>query len=201
MVSLQAPRDKAPPAAPRFVQTRIVGTRFASLLGLALLGGCAAGDYPSLQRWPTPPPSGQEATQPSGQMAAPPAPAAVTPHIAPGCDASAADSVDAEFRAALPATETAMKAASGTTPGTPGWSKGNIALASLQQIRARLSQLLAPAIDAYTADTIDHAQDDARDGPDKRPEGATLAACQAHVGELTTREDEQIDRLHALLPD
>lgn len=199
MVSLQAPRDNAPPAGARFAKSRIAAARFASLplLGMALLGGCAAGDYPSLQRWPTP----QAAAQPSGQMAAPPAPAPVHNHAAPGCDAGAADSVDAEFRAALPAAESAVKEASGATPGTPGWSKGNIALASLQQIRARLGQLLAPAIEAYAADTIDHASDDERDGLAQRPEGAALAACHAHVGDLTAREDEHIDRLHALLPD
>jgi len=197
MASPQAPRDNAPAAAPQ----RIARHRFASALGLMLLSGCAGGDYPSLQRWPTPTPTSTPTPQAAGQIAAPPAPEQVHPHIAPGCDAQAADAIDADFRAALPATEAALKDASDSTPGTPAWSKGNIALASLQQIRARLAQVLAPAEEAYTADVLDHAQDDARDGPDQRPDGAKLAACHAHVAELAEQEDAQIDRLHARLPD
>lgn len=164
-----------------------------------MLGGCAGSrDYPSLQRWPA---ATAPAPQPSGQIAAPTPPAPEHPRVRPGCDAAAADAVDGDFRAALPVAENAVKAASGATPGTPVWSKGNIALASLQQIRARLGQLLAPAIEAYTADTIDHAQDDAVQGAAPRADGAALAACHAHLGDLIASEDAQIDRLHALLPD
>ena len=183
-------------AAPLAPHRRIAHGRFAALAGLLMLSGCAAGDYPSLQRWPVM----QAPTQPAGQIAAPTAPAPEHPHVGPGCDTAAADAIDADFRAALPGVERAVKDASGT-PGTPAWSKGNIALASLQQIRARLGQVMAAAVTAYTADTIDHAQDDARDGPDQRADGAKLAACHAHVGQLVTDEDAQIDRLHALLPD
>jgi hypothetical protein len=200
MASLQPSRDEAPLGRitpRRFTPSRFAATRFASVAGLLMLGGCAGtSDYPSLQRWPSAP-----VQQASGQMAVPSAPAQVHSHVAPGCDAAAADAVDAEFRAALPAVEASVKEASTTTPGTPTWSKGNIALASLQQIRTRLGQLLAPAIEAYTADTIDHAQDDARDGVAPRPDGAALATCHAHISDLTTNEDTQIDRLHALLPD
>jgi hypothetical protein len=158
---------------------RIAPPRFAAL-ALLMLGGCSVGHYPSLQRWPAPHP----VAQPAGQMQAPPAPTPVQPHIAAGCD-----------------DEAAVKDADGAAPGTPLWSKGNVALAGLQQIRTRLAQVMAPAEEAYTADRIEHAQDDARDGPGARAEGAKLAACQAHVVELSTQQDAVIDRLHARLAD
>lgn len=199
MVSPQAPRHAAPVLGPR----RIAPYRFAAPLGAValMLAGCSAGNYPSLQRWPAAQ-SEPQASQPSGQIAAPAPPAPEHPHLAPGCDAQAADAVDAEFRAAVPGTEAALKAVGDAAPGSPSWSKGNIALAGLQQIRARLAQVLAPAIEAYAADTIEHAQDDARDGgPAQRPESAKLAACHAHVSDLAAQEDEVIDRLHAQLAD
>ncbi|MDE1916468.1 MAG: hypothetical protein KGJ57_09520 [Sphingomonadales bacterium] len=200
MVSPQAPRHAAPALGP----WRIASRRFAAPLGAAalLLTGCSAGNYPSMQRWPTPQGEPQAAQQPSGQMAAPAPPPPEDPHLARGCDAQAADTLDAEFSAALPGVEAAVRDVGDAAPGSPGWSKGNMALASLQQIRARMGQVLAPAIEAYTADTIAHAQDDARDGgPARREAGATLAACQAHVSDLAAREDEAIDRLHGQLPD
>lgn len=189
MASLQA---SSRPASANPVG-RIAPARFAAVLAALLLAGCSTGSYPSLQRWP--------AAQPQGRIAAPEAPEQSHPHIRPGCDAVLADSIHAEFRAALPATDAAMKVAGNAAPGTPGWSKGNVALAGLQQIRARLAQVLAPAEEAYVADTIDHAQDDARDGEPPREDGAHLAACRAHVDELTAQEDAQIDLLHARLPD
>lgn len=193
MASLQAsPRRESANASPH-PASRLAHARFATALAALLLAGCSTGSYPSLQRWP--------AAQPQGRIAAPPVPEQTHTHVQPGCDAALADSVHAEFTAALPGTDTALKAASNATPGTPVWSKGNVALAGLQQIRGRLTQVLAPAEEAYVADTIEHAQDDARDGADKREDGVRLAACRAHVDDLATQEDTQIDRLHALLPD
>jgi hypothetical protein len=162
-------------------------------LAALLVAGCSSGSYPSLQRWPTP--------QPQGRIAAPAAPEQTHTHVRPGCDMALADSIHADFSAALPSADTALKAASDATPGSPTWSKGNIALAGLQQIRARLAQVLAPAEEAYVADTIGHAQDDARTGEPPREDGARLVACRAHVDELAAQEDAQIERLHARLPD
>jgi hypothetical protein len=189
MASLQASprRESANPAR------RIASARFAGVLATLLLAGCSSGSYPSLQRWPTP--------QPQGRIAAPPAPEQTHTHVQPGCDAALADSIHADFSAALPGADTALKDANNAAPGSPTWSKGNIALAGLQQIRSRLAQVLAPAEEAYVADTIDHAQDDARTGEPAREDGARLAACRAHVDELTAQEDAQIERLHARLPD
>jgi hypothetical protein len=65
--------------------------------------------------------------------------------------------------------------------GSPTWSKGNLALADLQNIRGRLAQVLAPAEQAYVTDTQNHAQIDARDGVANRPEGERLASCYAHI--------------------
>ena len=189
MASLQA----SPRPACATPARRIAPARFAGVLAALLLAGCSTGSYPSLQRWPTP--------QPQGRIAAPPAPEQTHTHVQPGCDAALADSIHAEFRAAMPGVNTALNAAGKAPPGTPLWSKGNIALAGLQQIRTRLAQVLAPAEEAYVADTIDHAQDDARDGEPPREDGARLAACRVHVDDLVSEEDAQIDRLHALLPD
>jgi hypothetical protein len=192
MASLQAPRPNAPtPRAGRIAPARFAGA--AALLASLSLGACSMGTYPSLARWPAP--------QPAGQIAAPPAPVQTHTHVEPGCDGAQADTIHAEFTAALPPTEAAIRAAGHAAAGTPAWSKGNIALAQLQQIRARLGQVLAPAEEAYVADTVGHAQDDARDGAAKREDGVKLNACHAHVDDVAAQEDAQIDRLHALLAD
>lgn len=196
MPSLQAPRSAAP-ARPAW---RIASGRFAggsAALALFLLGGCAAGDYPSLARWP----AAHSNPALSGQMAAPAAPVVVQANPGPGCNEALALSIHAEFREALPTAESALKGTGSAQPGTPAWSGGNIALARLQQIHARLAQVLAPAENAYVADTIAHADEDAQVDPTPRPDGVKLAACRARLDTLATQEEAQIDRLHAMLSD
>jgi hypothetical protein len=117
------------------------------------------------------------------------------------CDLAAADSIDAEFQKARPGAESVLRGVGNAATGSPAWSKGNLALADLQNIRARLGKVLAPAEQAYVTDTQNHAQIDARDGVQNRPEGAKLSSCYAHIDSLASAEDEEINRLHTMLPD
>jgi len=117
------------------------------------------------------------------------------------CDLAAADSIDAEFQKARPGAESLLRGVGNAATGSPAWSKGNLALADLQNIRARLGKVLAPAEQAYVTDTQNHAQIDARDGVQNRPEGAKLSSCYAHIDSLASAEDEEINRLHTMLPD
>lgn len=194
MVSMQdsparPPRRIAPTGQP----ARFAAARLALVGALLALAGCSSGPYPSLSRW--------SAEHAGNQPPPKTKPAPPTTPVPMTCDEAAADRIDAEFKKTLPTSETVLRGVGDAATGSPAWSKGNLALADLQNIRARLGQVLAPAEQAYVADTQNHAQLDARDGIMNRPDGARLATCYAHIDSLASAEDAEIERLHTMLPD
>jgi hypothetical protein len=116
------------------------------------------------------------------------------------CDAAAADRIDAEFQKALPGAESVLRGVGNAATGSPTWSKGNLALADLQNIRGRLAQVLAPAEQAYVTDT-EPCADRCPRRRGEPPRGERVWPVAMPISMLASAEDEQIDRLHTMLPD
>jgi hypothetical protein len=164
----------------------------AIALALALVaGGCAGGNYPSLERRP----AELQYAQPTSTPAAPAGPQTPDPAIVSQVDTLRSDVIraSAAFAKAAKEAEHLAQAAHGTAVGSEAWAAATIATAALDSAHSQTAVPLGE-LDALQARMAVTAADSglARDAASY----AVIAHADSDVGAMLESENARIAALH-----
>jgi hypothetical protein len=164
----------------------------AIALALALIaGGCAGGNYPSLERRP----AELQYAQPTPTPAAHAAPSPPDPAIVSQVETLRSDAIraNAEFARAAKEAEHLAQAAHGTTVGSEAWAAATVATAALDSAHSQTAVPLGE-LDALQARMAVTAADSglARDAASY----AVIARADSDVGAMLESENARIAALH-----